>query len=407
VSFDLVVRGAQLRRQRGLVDIGVHDARIVEIAPQLRGPGLIEIDAGGRLATEPFVDCHLHIDKSFTASASGRFTYPLADGPRRTPLEEYKLLKPEYTVDEVFARVCRALDLSLAHGTLAMRMFVDVDAVQGLTALHAAVRARERYAGRMALQICVFPQDGNLAPATVGLMEQAMGQGADVVGAIPGAEPDEASARAHVHQAFVLAEHFGCDLHLSCDDTRDPSSRTLEMVAAAALRSPRRGRVAASHNGALRFYPDDYAAGVVDLVKRAGIDMVVLPALDLLGAVTRVEELLAAGVNVCAGQDDVDNFFYPLGRANMLDAVFLIAHIARLVTPQGLETAFDVAAGNGTRALGLAPSRVEAGATADIVVHEGRSLQDVLRTQAPPVHVISRGRAIAASGRVLAAGTRP
>jgi cytosine deaminase len=310
-------------------------------------------------------------------------------------------------MDEVCDRICRALDLSLANGTLAMRMFVDVDDLQGLTAVRAGLRARERYADRMTLQLCVFPQDGDLGPATVALMEQALSEGADVVGAIPGAERTEESARRHVEQAFALAARFGCDLHLSCDDTRDPASRTLEMAAALALRKEHAGRVAASHNGALRSYSDDQAAHVVDLVRRADIDMVVLPALDLLGALTRVEELLAAGVNVCAGQDDIDNFFYPLGRANMLDAVFLLVHVARLATPQGLETAFDIAAANGARALGIPPLTLEAGAAANLTIHEGSTVQEVLRTQAPPAYVVAKGRAVAASGRVLTAAGLP
>ena len=72
MAFDLIVRNAQLRQRDGLVDIGVTDGMITALAPRLDGPATREIDAAGRLVTEPFVDCHFHIDKSFFGDVTGR-----------------------------------------------------------------------------------------------------------------------------------------------------------------------------------------------------------------------------------------------------------------------------------------------------------------------------------------------
>ncbi len=401
MAFDLVIRSAQLRQQRGLVDIGITDDAVAAIAARLDAPGSEEIDAAGRLVTEPFVDCHFHIDKSFLGSASGRFAYPLQPATSLAPLEQHRSLKPHYSVESVAERIERALDLALIHGTLAIRMFIDVDPIQGLTALHAALRARERYADRMTLQICAFPQEGGLASVeTIRLMEQAMDLGADIVGGIPWVEPDDETALAHIDSAFALARRFDRDVHMLCDDTPSPASRTLEMVAAKTLREGYQGRVAASHNGALRFYPDEHAAKVIRLIRDAGLHMVIIPTLNLLGTLTRVEELLAAGVNVCAGQDDLDNFFYPLGRANMLDAMNLLVHIAHLATAAGFETAFDIVSRNGAKALGLSRYSIEAGTEANMVIFEGQTMHEVLRTQADRAYVIARGRVAARTTRL-------
>ncbi len=399
-----MIRGAQLRQRGGLVDIGIDGGKIAAIAGRIDAPGHEEIDAAGRLVTEPFVDCHFHIDKSFTGESVGRFTYPLRDvpgiDPRAHPLEQHRVLKRDYTVDGVAACIERALDLALSHGTLAVRMFIDIDRIQRHTALRAALRARERFGNRMMLQICAFPQEGGMRdPETFALMEQAMDLGADVVGGIPWVEPDEATARVHIDRCFALAKRFNRDVHLLCDDLPDARSRTLEMAAVAALREGHRGRVACSHNGALRSYQDADAARVIGLVRQAGIHAVVIPMLNLLGTLTRIEDLMAAGVNVCCGQDDLDNFFYPLGRADMLESAFVLVHVAHLATPAGLETAFDCVTRNGARALSVAGDGIEVASEANLVIFDARNVAEALRMHADRNYVIARGRVVATTTR--------
>ncbi len=421
--YDLVLRRAQLRQHRDTVDIGITDGRIVAIAPRIEAPARDEIDAAGRLVTEPFVDCHFHVDKAFTGVTMGRFRYPLRSLPEIDaafaaearagdtggavpyhgphPLDLHRVLKRRYTIENVAERVGKALELALVHGTLAMRVFVDVDPIQRLTALRAVLGARERVADRMSVQVCAFPQDGLLdSPEMATLMEEAMHLGADVVGGIPWVEPDDTAAQAHIDWCFSLARRFDRGVHMLCDDTPDPNSRTLEMVAARTIRDGYQGRVAASHNGALRLYPDEHAAKVIDLVRQAEMHIVVIPSLNLLGTLTRVEEMLAAGINVCCGQDDLDNFFYPLGRANMLDAMHLIVHIAHLATPQGFETAYDIVTRQGARALGLERYAIEAGADANLLIFEGKTLHEVLQMQADRAYVIARGRVVATTTRL-------
>lgn len=405
MAFDLVIRRAQLRKRAGLVDIGIVGGKIAAIDVRLDPPGRQEIDAAGRLVTEPFVDCHFHIDKSFTGAMLSRYTYPLrplhiVGGEGTDPVAQHRILKPGYTVENVSERIERALALALVHGTLAVRMFVDVDPVQKLTAFKAALRARDRFADRMTLQICAFPQEGLLShPETLSLMEQALTLGADVVGGIPWIEPDTTRALAHIERCFSLAKRFDRDVHLLCDDTANPTSRTLEMTAAVTIREGYRRRVAASHNGALRYYADADAARVIGLVRDAGIHAVVVPNLGLLGTLTRVEELVTSGINVCSGQDDLDNFFYPLGWADMLDAVFLMVHVAHLATPEGFEVAFDVGTRNGARALGVRDYGIHVDASADLVIFDAHNLQEVLQRRADRVYVIARGRVAATTTR--------
>jgi cytosine deaminase len=422
MTYDLVIRRAQLRQHAGLVDIGVAGGKIAAVEPVVPGVGTREIDAVGRLVTEPFVDCHFHICKSFFGEAVGRYGYPLKrldappeafEGEARSGMADYEALhdnvvpiehtwafKRTYTPEDVAVRVGRALELAVLHGTLAMRMFVDVDAFAGLRGLEGVLKARERFGRTMTLQVCAFPQEGLLTnPQTFDLMEQAMGMGADVVGGIPFVEWDQEAAQRHIDYCFSLAMRHNRDVHMLCDDAPNPNLRTLEMVAAKTLREGYQGRVSCSHNGALRVYPDAHAARVIQMVRQARIHMVANAHVNALGTLTRVRELLAAGVNVCSGQDDLDNFYYPLGRADLLESMQFMVHLAHLATPEGFEVAFDIVTRNGARALGLRGFGLAVGDDANLLVFDGKNLHDVLQMQADRNCVIAHGHVVATTTR--------
>lgn len=424
-SYDLIIRRAQLRQRAGLVDIGIKDGAIAAIEPGLPPSGSSgpeEIDAAGRLVTEPFVDCHFHIDKSFFGEAVGRYDYPLRplarsadrfEGEVRSGMQEYELhhsnvvpieqtweFKRRYTVDDVADRVGRALELAIAHGTLAMRMFTDVDSFAGLRALEGVLLARERYRHTMTLQVCAFPQEGLVTnPTSFDLMRQALEMGADVVGGIPFVELDEDGARRHIAYCFELAKRYDRDLHMLCDDAPNPNFRTLELVAATVVREGYEGRVSSSHNGALRTYPDAHAARVINLARQARLNIVANPNVNSLGTLTRVGECLAAGVNVCSGQDDLDNFYYPLGRADLLDSMNFMVHLAHMATPEGFELAFDIVSRNGARALRLDGYGLQVGSRANLLIFDGRNLHDVLQMQSDRNYVIARGQVVATTSR--------
>ena len=421
MGFDLVVRNAQLRRRDTLVDIGVADGRVAAIAPHLEGGGREEIDGAGRLVTRAFADPHCHIDKSFFGELTHRYDYRHAPDrasaesleamrgyPRSgmgdfesvyanvIPLAETWAFKRAYSVDAVQERIARALRSGVSNGLLAMRMFCDVDSHAELKTVQAAVRVRDELQDVMKLQVVAFPQEGVFTdPAAPELMREAMRVGADVVGGIPFIEWDEGAMGRHIDFCFDLATEYGKDLHFLCDDTRDPFARTLEAVAVKKLQSGFRGRVASSHNGALSHYPDAHAVKVINLIRQAGVDICANAHVNLLGAYTRVSELLRAGVTVAAGQDDIDNFYYPFGQPDPLEIAFIVVHAAQLAHPQGMETAFDMVSGNAAKVMGLDPRDVSEDAAADLIIFDASHVRDVLRYRAPRSYVIAGGRVVA------------
>ena len=136
------------------------------------------------------------------------------------------------------------------------------------------------------------------------------------------------------------------------------------MQCAATIAHGWQGRVIAGHTCALAAYPDDYAERVMDMVAEAGIHMITNPATNLMlqgredshpkrRGITRVKELLARGVNVSFGQDNLRDMFYPFGRDDLLELAFLLAHAAYMSQPDEIKALFTMTTDNAAKVLGI------------------------------------------------------
>jgi len=402
-QLDLILRKAKLREHEKLKDIGVKNGKIVEISDKIRQRGDVEIDVGGRLTSPAFVNIHIHPDKALIGDIIGGDVDTCEGGIRRT--WEYK---KKYTIQDIKRRVNIVIDLAVIYGTTRIRAFADVDTIGGLRPVRALLEVKRERANHVDLQVVAFPQEGILKDeGTEELLYQAMELGADVVGGIPWVEyePDQ---KRHVDIVFEVARRFNSDVHMLIDDTDDPTSRTLEYLAYKTIKEEYQGRVSASHAGALAAYDNTHAARVIQMVKDAGMTIVSNPHISLMlggrkdvglirRGITRVRELLGAGVNVATAQDDVNDPYYPFGKMDQLEVGFIMAHVAQMGTPSELETVYDMITVNGAKAMRCQDYGLQTGKTADIVVVDAGSVKEAFRFQPDRLYVIKRGKIIAKS----------
>jgi cytosine deaminase len=238
-------------------------------------------------------------------------------------------------------------------------------------------------------------------------MREAMRAGARVVGGMPHWEVGDDARREHVRLCFDLASDVDADLDLHVDETDDGSVRTLAMVVEETERRGWQDRVSVGHVCALSAADQAYADAVIAGCVRAGITVVANPVTNLVlqgrgdrGLVrrgtTRIAELLAAGANVCFGQDCVRDGFYPFGRGDMLEVALISAHAAQLTTGAELRTALDAVTTNPARAWRLGPAYgIAPGARADLQLYRRSRWDEVLAAQEPPATVWFAGRPVA------------
>jgi cytosine deaminase len=385
------------------VNVAIEGGRISGHLPEGRKPeAAVVIDAGGSLLTPALVEPHIHLDAVLTVGQPRHnLTGSLFEG-----IAIWGERVKDLTAEDVQQRVAQVLRWQVANGVLFVRSHVDV-CDPNLIALRAMLEVKREFADRITLQLVAFPQQGIQSfPDGERLMREAMELGADVVGGIPHFELTREYGEQSVKFAIALAHEFGKQVDIHCDETDDDHSRFLEVMAAETIRLKMEGRVTASHTTAMHSYNNAYAGRLIVNVKRAGLNMVTNP-LDnatLQGRFdhypirrghTRVKELLAAGVNVCIGHDSVMDPWYPLGKADPLQAAFTLAHYGQMSGYEEIRTLIDMITVNGARTLGLADYGLEPGCRADLVLFDAKNESDVIRLMAPRRVVIRAGKIVA------------
>jgi cytosine deaminase len=396
--YDVLVRRARLRgRGDTLHDIAVHGGRIAALGERVDGTAPVEIDARGGLASESFVNPHLHLCKVYTLrmmdDQAARAYHAAGMVNALSAIELASRVKENYAEAWIVENVRRAVALAAVHGTTHLRALADVDAKARLEGVKAVLRAREEFKGVVDIQVVAFAQDGLARePGAAALMRQAMALGADVVGGIPWIERTDADRAAHVAFCFDLAREFGTDVSMLVDDAGDAGLRTLEAMAVAAIERGWQGRVLAHHARAMALYPAPYLEKVIALMQQARLALVTDPHTGPLHA--RVKALLAAGVNVCLGQDDISDAYYPFGRNSMLEVAFLAAHLLWMTTRPEMETLYEMITTRAARAMGVPDHEVRVGAPANLVVLAAPDVLEALREHAAPVAVVSHGKRV-------------
>lgn len=397
-QFDLIVRQAQLRGKPGkLVDIGIRAGKIAEIGEGLPAGAAAEVQAGGNLVTESFVNPHLHLCKVYTLQMMDEEAlkdYHGADmGKAMTAIELAARVKEKYDETWIIENVRKAMNEAVRYGCTHIRAFADVDSKARLEGVKALIRAREEYKGVVDLQVVAFAQDGVVRePGAKELMHQAMELGADVAGGIPWIEYTDADIAEHVRVIFDLAVEFNKDVSMLVDDAGDPGLRSLECMALETIRRGWHGRSLAHHARAMALYPTPYFQKLAALLKKAQMGVVTDPHTGPLHA--RVRELLAEKALVCLGQDDISDAYYPFGRNNMLEVAFLAVHLLWMTTGADMETLYDMITVKAAQAMGVKDFGLEIGNTANLVVLQNNSVLEALRYHSAPQAVISHGKLV-------------
>jgi len=398
---DLLVRNVRVGEQ--VVDVGIEDGRFVRVGSGLDADGTQVVDAEGRLATPPLVDCHLHLDASLTA---GRPRYN-ESGTLIEGIHVWGELKESLTADDVFERASEIVRWSAAQGTLYIRAHADVSA-KNEAPLRGLLRVRDELADLVTIQVTAFPQDGIYSdPRNEELFENALRLGADCVGGIPHYEPTMELGHREVHQVFELAKQYGRRIDVHCDETDDPNSRFLEVMADNTVQHGLGGRVTASHCTAMGSYEPYYSSKLRGFLRRAGINVVVNPYANSLiqgrldpypkrRGFAQLKELLAEGVNVSLGNDVIVDPWYLLGKADLVDAASLALHFTYMSGLDEIPQMLECATTHGARTLGVEDDYgIEEGKPADMVIFDAPSAVEVIRLKPVRRWVIRRGKVIA------------
>ena len=228
-------------------------------------------------------------------------------------------------VPDIIERAERAARLMATNGFAAVRTHADTTQEHGLRSIEALLEVKRRVSDVIDVQVvslCGWPMSGAAGATNRALLRDALEAGADLVGGCPHLEGE--ASRWATDFFLELAVEFGVPIDLHTDETLDRTAGGLSELAQGVLAGFPHAATA-SHCVSLGQLPLDEQRAIAELVAEAGVNVIALPQTNLFlqgrgtapmpRGLTGVAALRAAGVNVAAGADNLQDPFNPVGRA--------------------------------------------------------------------------------------------
>jgi cytosine/creatinine deaminase len=227
-----------------------------------------------------------------------------------------------------------------------------------------------------------------------------------------------ADAAESVRILCEIAAQRGLRVDMHCDESDDPLSRHIETLAFHTQRLGLQGRVTGSHLTSMHSMDNYYVSKLLPLIREAGVHAVANPLINITlqgrhdtypkrRGMTRVPEMLAAGINVGFGHDCVMDPWYSLGSGDMLEVAAMGLHVAQMTSQAQMKACFDAVTVNSARIMGLDDHGLAVGKAADFVLLQARDPIEAIRLRATRLMVVRRGEVIARTPPATAALTLP
>jgi cytosine deaminase len=403
--IDTLIKHATLADGRTGISVAIVDGRIDALGPDAEfttvQAGTV-IDAAGQLLSTPFVDPHFHMD----ATLSYGLPRVNQSGTLLEGIALWGELKPLLTQEAVVERALAYCDWAVGKGLLAIRSHVDV-CDSRLLAVEALLHVKKQIAPYIDLQLVAFPQDGLFrSPGALDNLTRALDMGVDVVGGIPHFERTMADGAESVRVLCEMAAERGLRVDMHCDETDDPMSRHIETLTYHAQRLSLFDRVTGSHLTSMHSMDNYYVSKLIPLMAEARVNVIANPLINITiqgrhdtypkrRGMTRVPELMAAGLNVSFGHDCVRDPWYSMGSGDMLEVANMGLHVAQMTGRDAMLACFNAVTRNPAQTMGLEGYGLAPGCNADLVLLQAADPIEALRLRATRLWVMRRGRIIA------------
>ncbi len=403
----LMIRGGRVLRFGAatpeFLDIGIGgDGRIAEIGPSLPEGDAKILSLEGQLVLPGLVDMHQHLDKSRTRALLDNLSGTLMGASAA-----YRALAPSITKEQMIARARRTVEACSAHGTVAIRSHTNIDPQTGVRGIEAMVELRAQCAAFMHIQIVGHVTSGatSMLPESDAWLRQAIDLGIDAIGGVPAFSSEPLAL---LKLLFDSAERSGLPLDMHIDEHLDAGRAMFSEIARMTRAYGMAGRVVAGHSSALSAMAPDQAQRTIEELREAGVGIVTLPAANLFlqgrdadrlppRGLTRVKELLAAGIPVAAASDNIQDPFVPSGSGDLLE-IARWTLLAGLLGMSDLRQVFEMVSSAPAQMIGLdANWGIRQGARADLLIARADTIDDLVAGGALERTVMVEGRVVSST----------
>ncbi len=306
-----------------------------------------------------WVNTHAHIDRAFILNADN---FKLVNGSLQQKWDFPDQYKKNASIDEIYANMSAVIEDMIGQGVQAIGSFIDVDPVIEDKAIVAAKKLRQNYGDQIQIKFINQVVKGVIDPEARKWFEVGA-EFCDFIGGLP--EKDAGREAEHLDILFETAKkNGGKPLHVHVDQYNSPDQRDTELLVDKTIEHGYESKVVAIHCISVGAQPKAYRQALYKKMQQAGIIVVACPTgwidnswvagktEDVIGpihnALTPVKEMLASGITVALGTDNIQDIYKPFSDGDMWTELRFLLESERFYD---LDALAEIATKNGLKAL--------------------------------------------------------
>lgn len=291
------------------------------------------------------VNCHAHLDRAYTLTPE---IWEQASALMEEKWILNREIKRRHTDESIQERLTYCIEDFIRQGVQACRTHVDADSVVGMLVVNAAAKVREKYKDRFVLQLVAHPLEGFLNEAgddfdkaKTDLFEEACAI-CDVVGGLPSRDRAmNGGDRKHAEFLISTAKNLGKDIDVHIDQENNPLEKDSEWLLDMIAERGMQGRVTFLHAISVAAQETKDRERIYKKMADTGTNVTVCPIAalsmkqhkekmaNLHNSIAQVDEMLALGIIVGVGTDNISDIFVPEDNGDIFEEIKVMASACR------------------------------------------------------------------------------
>ncbi len=302
-----------------------------------------------------WVNAHAHFDRSYTVTPE---LFKLVNKKRDQKWLLNKDIRKNSTVDQIYDRIAKSLELMIEQDVTATVSFIDVTPDVKDKAIKAAEKARDAYKSQILIKYICLPTYGVLKKENRDWFEVGA-DFADIIGST--VKTDSPHEEEHIDIILKTAKEKNKMVHMHVDELNIPEEHETELLARKTIEYGMEEKVVGIHGISIAARPRKEREEVYKQMKKAKMIMVANPMSWIDGwrsevmtpthnSITPADELTKFGIPVAIGIDNLYDIFKPMNDGNMWNDLRLLMEANRWFD---IEEIVKVATINGRKAMGI------------------------------------------------------
>lgn len=302
-----------------------------------------------------WVNCHAHLDRAFSLQQD---TFSFTNSYLKEKWHLVDEMKKNSSVQTIYDRMARAIELFLKQGAQAVGTFIDVDDVMEDKSMIAARRIKEDFGSDIEIRFANQVLKGVIDPKAKEWFDLSS-DFVDIIGGLPA--KDFGQEEEHLDILMETAKNKGKLVHVHVDQFNTDEEKETELLARKTIEHGMQGKVTAVHSISVAAHPKNYRYELYDLMKEADLHVISCPTAWIdhnrterlapsHNSVTPVDEMIPHGITVAFGTDNINDIYKPFSDGDLWTELRVMLESCHYYDVEKLS---DIATVNGLKVLGI------------------------------------------------------